>query len=75
MCKCLDKLEERLQTDFDAVSAGKSPRQKTLKYITPQADLLSNKTYTIFYAHIEERKSPIELSVFHNYCPFCGEKY
>ena len=74
MCKCIDNLVKTLTTNFGEVSKNKNPKLKTLEDIYPQADMLSGKTFSIFYAHIKEKKSPIEINVFHTYCPFCGSK-
>lgn len=78
-CKCFEEWRKLLKENYEENNPGKIVEKVE---VTPKALVFNrkaNKTIlaTCSYGELtlQGRKKPINVTLNHTYCPFCGEKY
>lgn len=78
MCDCITEIEKTALDDMQEKKRYKKPvaavRMEGVVFpIT--GDKMTTRTCNVLEVELEGQKKRQEVSMFHTYCPFCGQKY
>lgn len=77
-CNCINEVTKKLEDDFKNRPRYKKP-VKALEIVDVTFTLdknmkFSQRTYSRIEIELEGQKKKTTMSLFHSFCPFCGEK-
>ena len=85
MCECLkelekgcgDKLAEWLKSKHKATFKSAEYREVAFPLVREEsgATRMMSTTYSTLRISINEKKKPVDCTIIHTFCPFCGVKY
>lgn len=78
MCKCISDIEAKILENVKETRRYKrqvvSVRMRGVAFPII-GEIITCRTYNALHVTLDGQKKPMEESMFHTFCPFCGKKY
>jgi hypothetical protein len=78
MCDCITEIEKKALTTLREQQKTKKPvasvRMRGVAF-PMVGNKLTTRTCNMLEVELVGQKRSLEMSMFHSFCPFCGEKY